>query len=441
MLYNRDAEMAVLGSILIDPAAMATVRGLVVPDDFGDASMGNIYRAMLVLTDDGTPIDGITLTDKLLGRGGKPEAIGDLISAIAQTPTAAHAEQYAGIVADLATRRRLMQYSADVMALATDETRPASEVLGESAQRLQAVMQHDAATMVPMCDAINRFVDLVERRVADPDGLWGVPTSLLDLDALTNGLQPGMTILSGITHHGKTALAVQIAEHAAMKGIGVAWFSMEMTVEQMVGRFACKLAQLDADKVQKGRLTTDELSGLYAAIAKVQGLPVYFCERAGIDHGQLYAELTKLRMRHQIGLVVIDHLHLMRAPKAERLDLALGQMAGYIHQRGLDEQLPMLTLAQLNRAVDSRDVKIPAPSDLRNSGEIEQAASVIMFVHRPEMIYKNRWEEAPAEWRGMAAISVAKNRASGRTGFFKTRFLQGWGEFQSVANPADCGRG
>lgn len=432
-LHNRDAELAILGSIMLDSAALALVRGVVTPDDFGDVSLGNVYRAMLALVDADKPIDTLTLEDVLLGRGGKPEAIGDVIGAIASTPTAAHVEGYAGIVADLATRRRLMQYSADVMALATDETRTAQDVVGETMQKLRDVSQRGDGGMVRAGDAVMGYAEQVERRIADPDSLWGLPTSLPDLDRLTNGLQPGMTVLAGITHHGKTALAVQIADHVASKGIGVAWFSMEMTVEQMVGRFACHRARVSSDLVQKGRLSTTELTWLWKAVAEVKELPLFFCDRPGIDQATLYAELSKLRMRHEIGLVVIDHLHLMRPPVAERLDVALGQMAGYVHQRGLEDKLPMLTLAQLSRAVDTRDVKIPAPSDIRNSGEIEQAASVIVFVHRPELIYKNRWEKVPSEWQGTAAIYVAKNRLSGQTGLFKTRFEQGWGEFMSLA--------
>lgn len=436
-MHNRDAELTVVGSILTDEAALAIVRSIIVPDDFGDRALGSVYGTMIGLADSGAHIDAITLANALEASGVAPKSVGDMIASISLVPTAAHAKQYAEIVYDLSVRRKLMQYSADVMAMAADETGDATDAVSNAASRLHDLLGHGSSMMVPLSDAVNEYYEMVNRRMDDKDGLWGVPTSLVDLDELTNGLQPGMTVLSGITHHGKTALAVQIAHHAASRGIGVAWFSMEMTIEQMVNRFACFHAKIDSDKVQKGRLTSDDLARLWGGVARVQELPIYICDRASVDQGTFYSELVKLRMRHEIGLVVIDHLHLMQAPKAEREDMALGKLASYIHQRGLDDKLPMLTLAQLNRSVNNRDVKVPTPADLRNSGEIEQVASVIMFVHRQEAIERNNLQPVSPDWKGMAMVLVAKNRLSGRTGHFKARFTQQWGEFQSLARPDD----
>lgn len=431
-LYNRDAESAVLGSVLIAPDSLVTVRGFLDAGDFGDNSLGNVYRAMCSLADAGSPIDLVTLSNILEGRGASSDAVGHMIEAIGRTPTHLHIEQYARIVADLAVRRKLMQYSAEVMALATDESREARDVVGESLRRLQSVMQRSEGGMVAAEDVVHGLADEIERQIAAPGALWGMPTSLPDLDRLTNGLQPGVAILAGITHHGKTALATQISNHAATKGTGVAWFSMEMTARQMVSRFACLRARVSGDALQKGRMSGDELQRVYKAISEIQGLPIYLSDRACRDHLTLCSELARLRMKHEIGLVVIDHLHLMRPPKAERLDIAIGEIVGHFHQFGLDEGLPMLTLAQLNRSVHSRDVKIPAASDLRHSGAIEQDAGVIIFVHRPEVIYEDRQEAVPEQYQGIAVISVVKNRLSGETGYFPTNFKKGWGEFQSL---------
>jgi len=433
-MYNRDAEMSVLGSVLIDGTALAFARGILTAEDFGDASLAAIYRAMCDLADGGSVIDPVTLSDKLLARGVAEDTVGKMIESIAACPTAVHVEQYANIVADLSARRRLIKFCSDTMAASMDENRKASEIIGDTALQLRSIMERGASSMVHVSTAVDEYVNLLDVRINNPDSLWGVPTSLVDLDKSTNGLQAGMTILGGLTHHGKTALGVQIASHAAAKGIGVVWFSLEMTRQQMVERFACHRAKLSADVMSKDRYSNaDELARLYKACAEVRELPIYFYTKSGLDQGRMYAELTKLRMKHNIGLCVIDHLHLMRPPKMDNIFMAYGAMAQYIHQVGLDENLPMLTLAQLNRGVNNRDTQIPQPSDIRNSGEIEQVASVILFVHRPEVIYTNSWQQCPAEWKDIAAISIAKNRLTGKLGVIKTRFVKQWGEFQCLS--------
>jgi len=434
-MFNRDAEISVLGSALIDGSSLATARGLISAEDFGDQELAVIFQAMCDLADSGAAIDAITVSDKLLSRGVSNDSVSKMIGCIAACPTAAHMGQYAEIVADLSSRRRLQIFCSEVMASSMDESRKASEVIADTALKLRGIMDRGASAMVHVSTAVDEYVELVDARINNPDSLWGVPTSLLDLDRATNGLQAGMSILGGLTHHGKTALAVQIAAHAISKGIGVVWFSLEMTRQQMVERFACHRAKLNADVMSKDRYqNADELARLYKACAEVRELPLYFYTKSGLDQGKMYAELTKLRMKHDIGLCVIDHFHLMRPPKMENIFMAYGAMAQYIHQCGLDENLPMLTLAQLNRAVNNREEQIPQPSDLRNSGEIEQVASLIMFVHRPEVIYVNNWKDVPVEWQNIAAIAVAKNRLTGKLGMFRTRFVKQWGEFQCLSN-------
>lgn len=439
MLANREAEEAVLGSILLDASALALVRPLLEPGDFSSAYLGSVYRAMLELADEHQPIDAVTLANRIWAKGGDPAPLATLVNS---TPTAFHAAHYAGIVSELAMRRRLIEMSARIAELAADESREREEVLGQAMSLFRAIADRGQSDIITSNVVAEEFGDALQRWVANAGEVWGFPTGLRDLDALTGGLERELVIVAGRPSHGKSALMLQVARTLAEHGHGVLFFSLEMSVQSLMMRLACLITRIDSALVRSGRLSSEDEARIYNALAHISQLPLYWYAKGAPSASEIATQVARARMQHDIDAVVVDYLQLMSSGggRRENRNLELGEITRALANLAHEEGLLVLAGSQLNRSIESRDVKLPRLADLRESGNIEQDADKVLFVHRPELQFRQEMRPVPPEVAGRALLILAKNRnGPANVGLKDVVFREQWGEFLDAARDEQKG--
>ena len=430
--YNREIEEAVLGSLILDPSALALVRGKLDSDDFWVTSYGAAYQGMIDMVEAGQHVDVLTLSEYLEGKGYGEGVAGGLLQFVTNTPTSVHVVSYAGIIKDLAMRRRLIDLGGHIAGNAYDEDQDIDDVLNDTLSKVVGVVKHKTGLLADTKSVVKRAVERMVWRQDHPGELWGMSTSLLGLDKLMDGFPPGLTVLSGITKHGKTALALQVASHHAKQGKHIVMFALEMTAESLVERIACARAGVDRGKMKRGQLDKAEQQRIYMAYTAIENEPWHLVYKASISAAEIYSEVARLAMQGQCDLVVVDYIQLMDHGRAEREDLRIANTTKTLHNLGIEFNVPVLGLAQFNRGVHSRDDEIPHLSDLKGSGSIEQDAALVMFIHRPEMIYEAALKECPPEWENVALLIVAANR-EGETGVHKCVWRGAYQQFADMA--------
>ena len=396
-----------LGSLLTDPDAIKLVKAVLAPDDFSDRYHESVYQAMLAIDEQGLALDVLTVSDAITARGGNSAPLLDMINA---TPTSVHVMHYAKIVAELAERRRGMEAAAQIAQLMADESLDMPEIRAQSYNRLRAVSDRRDGAVQNSADAALAFSDDLDRWVESPRDTWGFSTGLRDLDKLTGGLEREMVIIGGRPSHGKTALMTQIAYHIAKGGAGVVFFSLEMPVKAMIYRLACFITGMDSMRVRRGELQEGEQSALYGALAQIGKLPIYWSDRGAITVPEMGAEVAKLAVRQNISAVVVDYIQLVNGGRRDNRNLELGEISRGLHLLCREQGVLMLVGSQLNRAVEGRDEQVPRLADLRESGNIEQDADKVIFVHRPELRYRAEMKPVPPDLQGKAQLILAKNR-------------------------------
>lgn len=440
--HNPEAERAVLGAILIDPAVLNELADLVTPADFHLPRHRVVYAAMLGLARAGQPIDTITLESKLrtsneLGLAGGVEGIGKLADAWASAQQARH---HAATVRDLGAMRRLVVLARKIAEEGCGPVDNPREWIGSAEQRVLAASAVTGSTgYVPIGERVNAVVrgmateaDTARRahEAGRPTPCTGVRTGYSRLDQMTGGLQPGdLVVLAARPSMGKTSLALNIASEAAKERIPVLIFSMEMSTDQIVRRQVCTEASIDAMDVREGRLTTADHEDLVRVGGLVAQLPIAVDERAAQSITAIRSAARRWRRdprffprapadqdpsRPPLGLVVVDYIQLGHGEDGTRTDtrnLEVGQISAGCKAMAKELGVPVLALSQLNRAVDSREDHRPRLSDLRDSGTIEQDADVIAFIHR-SVVYE---QDADGEGRRDAELILAKQR-NGPTG-------------------------
>lgn len=426
-LTNLDAEEAVLGAILIDPAALALVRPILSDADFSSVYHASVYRAMLRLADAKTPVDIVTLSNEVTQRGG--DAV-RLVSLLTATPTAANVVHYAHIVSELGTRRRLMDSAAKIAALAMDEDRDIDEICGEAFSLVRGTEQSGRDDLAPVRDMVDRLYERVNYWQAHPGEITGLSTGLIGLDRILGGIDAEYIIIGGRPSHGKSTLMYQIALHWARNlHKGVAFYSLEVGGLPIVKRMACHMARLNTERVKLGRLDSEELARLYRAMAELAELPIYIDSSSVRTAGQIAASVARKRLTHPVDAVVVDYLQLLGTERrVENRVREIGQISRGLKNLSESEAIPVMTASQLSRAVVGRDNKIPQLTDLRDSGDIEQDADVVIFINRPEMYYRQDHEDAPEELRGMVQLDVAKRRDGAIGHPEPMRFFEEWGQ-------------
>lgn len=440
--HSVEAESSVLGGLLLDNAAWDRVNDVVSPQDFYRYEHRAVFESVSALVNAGKPADVITVYEHLQSTG-KAEEIGGLsyLNALAQyVPGAGNIRRYAEIVRDRSILRRLVSTSEEISANAFNtQGRPVSSILDEAEQKIFNIGEEGARTkqgFQSMDTLVVSLLDRVQEMADNPNDVTGVPTGFYDLDRLTAGLQAGdLIVLAGRPSMGKTALAINIAEHVALhEGLPVAVFSMEMGAAQLAVRIVGSIGRIDQGHLRTGKLTDEEWPRLSEAIEKLRTISLHIDESAGVTPGELRANARRLaRQCGQLGLIVVDYLQLMSGSagsEGENRATELGEISRGLKMLAKELQCPVIALSQLNRSVESRPDKRPMMSDLRESGAIEQDADIIMFIYRDEYYTKDACKEP-----GVAEVIIAKQR-NGPTGMVKLTFLNKITKFESLASGA-----
>ena len=436
--HSIEAESSVLGGLLLDNGAWDRVGDLLGEGDFYRYEHRLIYAAMATLINASRPADVITVFEQLQSQG-KAEETGGLayLNALAQyVPSAGNIRRYAEIVRERAILRKLVAASDEIATNAFNpQGRPVATILDESEQKIFNIGEEGSRMKRGFQAMDTLVVDLLDRvqEMADnPNDITGVPTGFYDLDRMTAGLQPGdMIVLAARPSMGKTAFAINIAEHVALnEGLPVAVFSMEMGAAQLAVRIVGSIGRIDQGHLRTGKLTDEEWPRLTEAIEKLRNISLHIDETAGLTASELRANARRLaRQCGKLGLIVVDYLQLMSGSGGndENRATELGEISRGLKMLAKELGCPVIALSQLNRSVEQRPDKRPMMSDLRESGAIEQDADIIMFIYRDEYYTKDACKEP-----GVAEIIIAKQR-NGPTGTVKLAFLKPLTRFENLA--------
>lgn len=436
--HSIEAESSVLGGLLLDNAAWDRVGDLLTDQDFYRYEHRMIYAAIGILINGSKPADVITVFEQLQSQG-KAEEVGGLgyLNSLAQyVPSAGNIRRYAEIVRERSILRKLVTASDEISTNAFNpKGRPVAAILDEAEQKIFNIGEEGARTKQGFQSMDTLVVDLLDRvqEMADnPNDVTGVPTGFYDLDRMTAGFQAGdLIVLAARPSMGKTALAINIAEHVALnEGLPVAVFSMEMGAAQLAVRIVGSIGRIDQSHLRTGKLTDEEWPRLTEAIEKLRTISLHIDESAGLTSSELRANARRLsRQCGKLGLIVVDYLQLMSGSSSDGENRAteLGEISRGLKMLARELQCPVIALSQLNRSVEQRPDKRPMMSDLRESGAIEQDADIIMFIYRDEYYTKDACKEP-----GVAEVIIAKQR-NGPTGVVKLAFMNKITKFESLA--------
>ncbi len=431
--HSIEAEESVLGGVLIDNAALDHALELVMPADFYREAHRKIMQAILDLNERHEPVDLVTLADALRSRNELPDVGGAayLAELAERVPTAANVGYYARIVKDKAILRSLIQTTAEIAARSYEAQADVESFLDEAEHHIFALSERKARpSFFRLRDIVVESMKAVEQLYERRELVTGVPTGYVDLDKKTAGLQPGdLIIVAGRPSMGKTALALNVAQYAALEaGTGVAVFSLEMSKEQLVFRMLCSEARVDQSKVRAGFAAERDYPKLAIAAERLSEAPIYVDDTPALSVLELRAKARRLKRERDanLGLVIVDYLQLMRGIASDSREQEISSISRSLKSLAKELKVPVMALSQLNRQVESRADKRPVMADLRESGAIEQDADVIMFLYRHYLYDPKNADERDAE------VIVAKQR-NGPTGIVPLTFFPEYTRFENRA--------
>ncbi len=437
--HSIEGESSVIGGLLLSNEAWDRVGDILADSDFYRYEHRLIYAAIGTLVNSNRPADVITVFEHLQSQG-RADEVGGLsyLNSLAQyVPSASNIRRYAEIVRDRSILRKLVAASDEIATTAFNtKGRPVSEIVDESEQKIFNIGEQgkrNGGGFQAMDTLVVKLLDRVQEMADNPNDVTGVPSGFYDLDRMTAGLQAGdLIVLAARPSMGKTALAINIAEHVALnEGLPVAVFSMEMGAAQLAVRIVGSIGRIDQGHLRTGKLTDEEWPRLSEAIEKLRTISLHIDESAGLTSGDLRSSARRLsRQCGQLGLIVVDYLQLMsgNGSDGENRATELGEISRGLKMLARELKCPVIALSQLNRSVEQRPDKRPMMSDLRESGAIEQDADIIMFIYRDEYYTKEACKEP-----GVAEIIIAKQR-NGPTGTVKLAFLRNITKFESLAS-------
>jgi replicative DNA helicase len=416
-----EAEMSLLGAMLVDPKVIPDVIGIVSQgDDFARAGHGTIFRHMVSLYDATATLEIVSLVQRLKDHGvlddvGGADYLVDLAEGVA---SAANAAEYARLVREKATLRELIRAAGEILVDAHQSRQDPVVTLGEAEARIFAIAQRrEARSAASLRDLLQEAVNALERNAGKH--VTGVPTGFDELDEMLSGLQRGeMVILAARPSMGKTALALNIAEHMAANSGGVGFFSLEMGKQQLVQRILCAKGGVDGQKLRKNMLSRDEWQRILGACDALRSTPIYIDDTPGLTLLQMRSKARRMKEKFGIEAIVIDYLQLMSAgTRVESRQVEVSEISRGVKAMARELDVPVICLSQLNRQAEGREGHRPRMSDLRESGSIEQDADVVMMLHREAYYHKQdpNWEEANPNRANVAEVIVAKQR-NGPTG-------------------------
>jgi replicative DNA helicase len=430
--HSIEGEQAVLGGLLLSPRAFDQVADVITESDFYREDHRLIYRAINELSNTGKPCDAVTVTAWFESRGAVDQVDGGTyISQLASnTPSAANVRAYAEIVREKSILRQLIDVGAEITSGAfSSDGRNSRDLLEEAEQKVFAIADQGVragSTFMPIQEAIKISIEKLQELAEHEGDITGISTGFKDLDEKTTGLQNSdLIIIAGRPSMGKTTLAMNIAESAAIKHeVAVAIFSMEMSGTAGAAHVS-SLGQIDQNKLRNGKLDDFDWPKLTSAMNLLHKSHIFIDETPSLSPAELRARARRLKREHDIGLIVVDYLQLMAVPGTrENRATEIAEISRSLKAIAKELHVPVIALSQLNRALEQRPNKRPVMADLRESGSIEQDADLIVFIYREE-VYN---EDTPE--KGKAEIIIGKHR-NGPTGTVTLTFQGHWLRFQN----------
>lgn len=408
--HDLTAEQCVLGAVLIDKDAMIDVAEFLRPEHFYKDAHAMIFSAMLELFEAHEPIDVVTLTAQMKKAGtlqgiGGSAYLSELVNVV---PTSANAEQYARIITENATKRRLVESAAKITEFAFREEGSAQQIVDEAEQEIFAISQSTTRRdFIIIKDALAASFDRLDELHKRAGGLRGVPSGFVELDTKLAGMQEAnLLILAARPGTGKTAMILNMAQYATVKEkIPTGIFSLEMSKEELVDRLLVSQADIDAWRLKTGRLTDDDFTRLSDAMGELAEAPLYIDDTPGMNIVEMRTKARRLQVEHGVKLIIVDYLQLCDSGrKFDNRVQEVSVISQNLKNLARELRIPVLACSQLSRAVEARGTKVPELSDLRESGSIEQDADVVMFLYREETDQAMWGDQIPTKLR------IAKHR-------------------------------
>jgi len=429
------AEQALLGGLMLDKSAWDRVADRVSEDDFYRPDHRLIFAAIRTLSERNEPCDAVTLSEYLDSHGelGNAGGLGYLGSLVKDTPSAANVADYARIIHDRGLLRALIQAGNEIAGSAYNtEGRQISELVDEAERKVFEIAekgQRRGSGFVQLRQVLSKTIDQIDERYQNQEAVTGLSTGYGEFDEMTAGLQKGdLIIVAGRPSMGKTSLALNIAENAALNQSQrqpTAVFSMEMSTEQLALRMISSLGRVNQQSLRNGRLHDEDWPRINGAIQLMQEAPLFIDDTPSLSPTEIRARARRLKREHGLSLIVIDYLQLMQVTgNTENRATEISEISRSLKALARELEVPIIALSQLNRSVEQRTEKKPIMSDLRESGAIEQDADLIIFIYREEIYDKN------TPRKGIADISIAKQR-NGPVGEFQLTFLGQYTKFEN----------
>ncbi len=428
---SKEAEQSVLGSMVIDKEAIYAAAELLVEEDFYSTAHQKIFSGIISLSEKGEPVDLVTLSEELQSNQCLEDVGGRsyLVTLANSVPTAANVQYHSQIVREKSILRSLIQAATGIVTRSYDSPHNVDEFLDEAEQLVFEIGRRGKQQgFAPLKDVLVQAFDRIEKLYDEKKGITGLPTGFADLDRMCFGLQDSdLVIVAARPSMGKTTLALNMAHQIAVKDKKpTAFFSMEMSKEQLAQRLLCAEAQIDAQNMRRGSLSQDEWQKLTRAVGPLSESPLFIDDSASLSVMEVRAKARRLKAEKGLQAVFVDYLQLMRGfSRSESRQQELSEISRSLKALAKELNVPVLALSQLSREVEKRPGRRPILSDLMESGGIEANADLVMFIYREA--YYNR----DSEKGNIAEISIAKQR-NGPTGVVELYFLDRYTKFANI---------
>jgi replicative DNA helicase len=428
---NVEAEQSAIGAMLLDKEAIPVIMEILKSEDFYREDHKEIFEAVMDLFDKGEPVDLITVSEQLKSRGtldgiGGLEYLTNLANAV---PTTANARHYAKIVEEKSILRKLIKAASNIVNMGYEAQEELSYVIDKAEKDIFDILQDRSSQgFAPIKDVLVDTFNRLEELYNNKGHVTGIPTRFVDLDYKMSGLHNSDLILvAARPAMGKTSFVLNIASNVAIYAkVPVAVFSLEMSKDQLVNRMLCSEAMVDSQKMRTGKLEDEDWKKVARALGPLSEAPIYIDDTAGISIMEIRAKCRRLKLEKGLGLVIIDYLQLMQGRgKNDSRQQEISEISRSLKILAKEINVPVITLSQLSRAVETRQDHRPILSDLRESGAIEQDADIVMF------LYRDDYYNPESEKKNIAEVIVAKHR-NGSTGTIELKWRGEYTRFDNI---------
>ncbi len=430
--HSVEAEKAVVASMIMDSDALFSASEVLVPEDFYGKQYGVLFEAMIEMQVAGTPVDLVTLQEKLKEKDVPPEVASmDFVKELLkEVPTSANIKHYSEIVSEKSLLRKLIKINEEISNTCYSGKESLEEIMDKTEKSVFGLVQNrNRGDFTPIKEIVISALDKIEAAAKMNGSVTGVPTGFIDLDFKTTGLQPSdLILIAARPSMGKTAFVLNVAENVVFKkNIGAAIFSLEMSKEQLINRLLAQESRVEAQALRTGRIPDHDWDKLIESANVIAESNLIIDDTPGISISELRSKCRKYKLEKDIGIIMIDYLQLMTAGgKNESRQQEVSEISRSLKGLARELNVPIIALSQLSRAVESRPDKRPMLSDLRESGAIEQDADVVMFLYRDDYYNPESTEE-----KGVAEVIIAKQR-NGPIGKVKLAWLPEFTKFVNL---------